>query len=163
MNAQSPNPAAPATPNGWPYAVARAPLSKWARERVSLRQQNGFVIAEFVYAGSTCSNMGHPLQAILSLVLIPNGNDDYRIINTHCRPVADDAGCAKMCAHLAAPETFFADINEDHPLTGMTLSEAIAWQPALEMGGCLCSHESRNHKWRNAVQSIHYALNHPMN
>lgn len=163
MNPYSPAASATAATNGWPYAIARGPLMKWAKERVSIRRQNGFVIAEFVLAGSTCSNLGHPFKAILSLTLNPNGDGDYQITGTQCSRADDDTGCAKMCTHLAAPETFFADINQDHPLTGMTLSEAIAWQPPLEMGGCLCSRESRNHKWRNAVQSIHFTLHHPSN
>jgi len=152
--------AATTASNGWPYAVARAPLTKWAKERVSLRREHGRVVAEFIYTGSTCNNLGHPVQAILSLTLLPNDGGDYQIVNLHCSPADDDTGCARMCAHLAAPETFFDDINEDHPLNGMTLSAAVAWKPELEFGGCLCSPESRNHKWRNAVQSIHYALHH---
>lgn len=164
MNPPATNSIAPSAANsGWPYAVARAPLTKWAKERVSLRHENGHLIAEFLYSGSTCSNIGHPLDAVLSLKLLPNGNGDYQILGTHCRPAAADNGCAKMCAHLAAPGTFFDDINAEQPLTGMTLSEAIAWQPPLEMGGCLCSRDSRNHKWRNAVQSIHFALHNQSN
>lgn len=143
----------------WPYAIARKPLEKWARERVTLRKEDDHIIASFRHSGSTCSNMGHPLTAILTLILEPLGPADYTIKAAACRKGEDDTGCAKMCSYIASPKTFMQEIDDDNPLPGMTLSAAIAWAPNLEVGGCLCSRESRHHKWRNAVQSIHFALN----
>jgi len=145
----------------WPYSVPRKALQKWARERVTLtNQHDGSFLATFQYSGSTCSNLGHPLTAELTVVLSPTDTDGLRwITSTGCRPWESDQGVAKMCSCLQSPERFMIELDSYSPLEGMDLESAIRWEPSIEMAGCLCARQSRNHKWRNAIQAIHYALN----
>jgi hypothetical protein len=126
---------------------------------VQLHRENGHVIASFRYDGSTCRFTGHPLTAVLSMKLVPADGDDFVIEDTRSCEGEGDTGCSRMCSYVASPETFMSDIDAENPLRGMSLSQAILWNPQMEMAGCLCSRESRNHKWRNAVQAIHLALN----
>lgn len=147
-------------PAPWPYAVPRRALEKWAREHVTLTFcADDSVAAEFRFTGSTCSNLGHPIKMIFSFVLSASHGKDRTILESHCKPAPDDTGCAKMCSLLESPESFQTALENYAPLTGKTLSEALAWLPEISMAGCLCHRSDQNHKWRNALQTIHFALN----
>ena len=43
-------------------------------------------------------------------------------------------------------------------LTGQTLGQALAWNPVVEPAGCLCRQPARDHKWKIALQTMHYKL-----
>jgi len=146
---------------GWPYAVPRKALQKWVRERVTIAEQDdGSSFAMFRYSGSTCSNMGHPLTADLKVIISPIDEHGLRwITSTSCQPAENDLGVTKMCACLQSPGPFLNELDTYRPLEGMDLESAIRWEPKLNMAGCLCAAPSRNHKWRNAIQAIHFALN----
>ncbi len=64
-----------------------------------------------------------------------------------------------MCRSIKDP-TFINEVDAYSPVRGMDLESAIRWNPKVEMAGCFCAQASRDHKWRNAVQAVHYALNH---
>jgi len=149
------------TSNSWPYAVPRKALQKWASERVTLDERpDGSIAVRFSYSGSTCSNLGHPLRAVLAMNLSAEDGQGKRwITSTGCRPAENDLGVTKMCACLKSPDRFLDELDGYNPLEGMDLESAIRWQPSIEMAGCLCSKQSRNHKWRNAIQAVHFALN----
>jgi hypothetical protein len=150
------------TPAAWPYALPRRALEKWAREHVTIIfRPDDSVAAQFRFTGSTCSNLGHPIKMIFSFILSPRLGSDRTILDSNCRPAPDDSGCPRMCSMLESPESFQTALEYYAPLTGKTLSEALAWNPDLSVAGCLCHRSDQNHKWRNAIQTVHFALSSP--
>jgi len=150
------------TPKPWPYAVPKKALQKWVKHCLTLVEQpDGSIVAGFIYTGSTCSNLGHPLRALMTVKLsTKDESGQRRITSTGCTPSGNDLGVTRMCACLESPDRFLEKLNAYCPLEDMDLESAIRWAPSLEMAGCLCSEPSRNHKWRNVIQAIHFAL-HP--
>jgi hypothetical protein len=142
--------------------LPRRALEKWAREHVTLvSRPDDSIAAQFRFTGSTCSNLGHPIRMIYSFILSPARGSDRTILDSSCRRAPDDTGCSKMCSLLESPESFQTALENYAPLTGRTLGEALAWNPDLSMAGCLCHRSDQNHKWRNAIQTVHFALHSP--
>jgi len=150
-------PSADTTP--WPYALSRRALLKWARDNVTFEPQpDDSIVGCFHFLGTTCSNMGHPIKLLFWFTLSPAHDGERTIVESRCRPAPDDTGCRRMCSALESPESFQVMLECYAPLTGKTLSEALAWNPDLNVAGCLCHRNSQNHKWWNAIQAVHYAL-----
>lgn len=131
---------------------------KWSHENVSLQFfEDDTVKAHFRFVGSTCGNMGHALDFDFSITLSPSW-DGRRIVASSCKPAKTDRGAAQMCAYQADSSKFMAKVDSYNPGLGKPLEECAQWEPEMLPAGCLCRAQSRNHKWRNAFQTIHYAL-----
>lgn len=140
------------------YAFPRKALARWARDLLDLKiRPDGTVAARFRFDGKTCSNGGIPLVFDYE-VLLTHSPRGYRIVSTACRPAEGDAGHRRTCAYVSNPYGFLATLGEKHPMRGRLVDEILAWEPATNPAGCLCTPENRNHKWRIVLQTIHYAL-----
>ena len=140
------------------YAINDRALRAWAAQRLRRepRADGGSVYA-FTVSGSTCSNMGVPLEVVMTVELGADG----RIAAAYSRPAAGDAGCEAMCAAGCNARAFFACVGGCPQALGLTLHEAafMDWDP--QPSGCFCTEGNRRHKWRNAFQVVHYATMHP--
>jgi hypothetical protein len=149
-------PQPPVTPKAkHSYAFPEKALTRWARDLLKLSSRgDGGYQARFRLEGSTCSNMGKALSMNLDVGL----NSDLVIDSCHCEPTVQDTGCSQMCAALHAPETFLKELSGKAPLKGQPISSVLTWNPPVNPGGCMCSAEHQNHKWRIAYQTILFAL-----
>ncbi len=142
----------------WNYSLPKKALMKWARENVILDHfEDGIVEAQFRYIGSTCGNMGHTIDFDFRVKLSPF-SDGHKVLATSCKPADQDRGATQMCAYISDPEQFLARVDDYQPRLGEPLEACAQWNPQIMPAGCLCNIQSRNHKWRNAFQTIHYAL-----
>jgi len=140
------------------YATSARALQKWSTERVRLRElPGGGVEAWFRFDGTTCSNMGQPLAFDYRVELAP-AKEGFTIIAAECGPAEGDEGHRKMCAYLSDAEGLMAAIAAERPLVGQPLDAVLDWRPAAAPSGCYCSASSREHKWKLALEAMHYAL-----
>ena len=149
--------AGPATPQQPAYAVGEAALRKWATQRLRLEPgPDRATVYSFTVSGSTCTNMGVPLEAVMTVVVGADG----RIEAASTRPASGDVGCDAMCAAACDARRFFAGVGCCPEALGLTLHEAAFrdWQPGPS--GCFCTEGNRRHKWRNVFQVLHYAATH---
>lgn len=141
------------------YAFPERTLARWQEKRLSLTAlSGGKVQAMFRTDGSTCTNMGVPLQFIYQVSLQREENSEYRITDVSCCPAEESTGYQSMCAYLGNPDRFMAELEDYRPLVGRPLSEAIGWKVSTSPAGCLCTRPSQDHKWRIVLQTVHYAL-----
>jgi hypothetical protein len=151
---------APAPAPATNYTVSAKALQKWARERVTIaREDDGSLNACFRFDGTTCSNMGEPLAFDYRLSLGP-AEGGYTILRSDCRPAPHDEGHRAMCAYLNDAEALMDAIAAETPAPGRPLAEALADAGIGTTSGCHCTAENRAHKWRLALEAIHYALHH---
>ncbi len=140
------------------YTVNRKALRKWAAERLSLaRCPDGSIEALFRYEGTTCTNMGRPLEFHYRVKLGP-ADGGYEIREQRCTPAPGDTGHTFMCAYLDGREQLMSAIANEKPLLGRRLSEVMSWQRQAGVAGCYCDPGSREHKWGLVLETIHYAL-----
>ena len=145
------------------YTVAEKALRRWSRENLTLDpRQDGEHHARFTYAGSTCTDMGTPMAATFEVRLGPS-DTGYRILGGTCIPAPGDTGYRTMCTYVTEGAQFLATVAAEVPLLGEPLDSVLEWQPKIRYSGCLCSRADRYHKWRVALQTIHYAINHDIN
>jgi hypothetical protein len=143
----------PTTPR---YTVNPRALRKWATERVSLvPQADGTLEAVFRFDGTTCS---HQPLAFDYRVRLSGPADGYVILDSSCRPAADDEGHKLTCSYLADADDHLHEIAADRPLLGRPLDEVFDWSRESAPSGCHCAAASRAHKWGLALEAIHYAL-----
>jgi hypothetical protein len=141
------------------YAFSEKALSLWTRKRLQLKfQPNHKLAARFRFEGSTCNNLGVPLIFDYHVGLERDADNGYRITRCSCRPADVDIGCGSMCAYLDNPIEYMAQMESYKPLAGLSLSDALNWNPSVSQAGCLCTRASQDHKWRIVLQTIHYAL-----
>ncbi|MBF0280018.1 MAG: hypothetical protein HQM13_19630 [SAR324 cluster bacterium] len=142
----------------WIYNLPEKALVKWAKENVILDHfQDGSIEAQFRFVGSTCGFTGHSIDFEFR-VKLSSLSDGRRVTKTSCRPSANDRGAVQMCAYITHSDQFLKSINAYHPRLGETLDACILWAPEIIPAGCLCNEQALNHKWRNAYQTIHYAI-----
>jgi hypothetical protein len=140
------------------YTVNARALQKWTTERLRLKiLQDSSVEVRFRYEGTTCSNLGTPLEFDYHVKLSPP-EDGYRIIDAVCAPAPGDIGHAKQCEYLANAEPFMRAIADDKPLLGRPLNEVFAWERPHNPSGCFCDAARRAHKWGLVFEVTHYAL-----
>ena len=98
------------------YSVNRRALEKWAAERLRLDiAGDGSVTARFRYDGTTCANLGQPLQYEYLVRLGPPAQF-YRVLELHCAPAAGDTGHTQMCEYLKDAQGLLRRIEAEKPL-----------------------------------------------
>jgi hypothetical protein len=140
------------------YSTNLRALRKWSRQRLQLNTlHDGCVEARFAYEGTTCSNMGRPLEFVYQVLLGP-GRDGYKITEATCLPAPGDTGHSFQCEYLKNAEAFLSDIASDKPLRGRRLNDVLTWQRPFAPSGCYCDADRRLHKWGLVFEVIHFAL-----
>jgi hypothetical protein len=140
------------------YTTNTRALKKWAQERVQLAHHaDGSVDAIFRFDGTTCSNMGQPL-AFDYAVKLSSPETGYKVLESECRPAADDVGYTKMCSYISDADGLMRAIASEKPLLGRPLNEIGSWARTAAPSGCHCAVDSRMHKWGLALEAIHFAL-----
>lgn len=140
------------------YTVNRKALQRWAKERLTVRKaEDGSVDAEFRYDGTTCTNMGRPLQFLYAVKLGPRA-EGYPIREQSCAPAESDSGHTSMCQYQEDAEGLMRSIGSEKPLKGKHLSAVLEWRREPNGAGCFCTQASRDHKWGLVFETIHYAL-----
>jgi len=140
------------------YTINPRALRKWSHDRLHLRiLADGSVEAQFRYEGTTCSNLGRPIECDYK-VRLGSRDKGYRVIDAICAPVMTDTGFEQMCEYLSNPEALKTSIAREKPLLGRPLDEVLTWQRHYSPAGCYCDVDSRNHKWGLVLEVIHYSL-----
>lgn len=140
------------------YSISSRALEKWSQERLQLNVlANGSVHARFRYAGTTCSNLGRPLEYDYDIKLDPAGNG-YKIVAMSCAPAPDDTGHTCMCEYQRNAEQLEQAMANEKPLLGRPLNEVLTWKRQFSPSGCYCDASSREHKWGLVLEVIHFAL-----
>lgn len=140
------------------YTVAIRTLEKWARERLWLnRLDDGTIEGRFRYDGTTCSNMGRPLQFEYRVTLEPTATG-YTIAEADCTPAPDDTGHTFMCRYRDHGPAFIDTIRSDRPLVGRPLDDVFQFQRLFAPAGCYCEPSARHHKWGLVYEVLHFAL-----
>jgi hypothetical protein len=140
------------------YSVGIKALQRWRQERLSMTVgEDGRIVALFRYDGTTCTNMGRPLQFHYHVTLGPR-ESGYPILEQSCAPAPGDEGHTSMCRYISDRERLMATIAIERPLHGQPLDDVIRWTRTSSPAGCYCEAESRQHKWGLVLETIHYAL-----
>jgi hypothetical protein len=144
--------------HGAKYSVGAKALQKWSQERLQLKMlPDGSVEALFRYEGTTCANLGHPLEFHyrIKLGLSERG---YIISDALCAPAPGDTGHTRQCEYLADAESLMQNISAEKPLLGRPLNDVLAWERPYNPSGCYCDADRRAHKWGLAFEVLHFAL-----
>jgi hypothetical protein len=140
------------------YSVNLRALRKWSQERVQLNfAKDGSIEALFRYEGTTCSNMGRPLEFHYRIKLA-SAQQDYRILEAVCVPAPGDTGHAQMCEYINNAAALMASIASEKPLLGRPINDVLSWKRGFNPSGCYCDIERRTHKWGLVLEVIHHAL-----
>jgi hypothetical protein len=143
---------------GASYSVSAKALQRWSRERLSIEtRDDGSVAALFRYDGTTCTNMGRPLQFHYHVTL-GRREDGYLILEQSCGPAPGDDGHTAMCRYISDRDQLMASIAQERPLHGRPLDDVVRWTRPVSPAGCYCEPDSRQHKWGLVLETIHYAL-----
>jgi hypothetical protein len=143
---------------GIKYSVSAHALEKWSQERLQLKTlHGGMVEARFRFEGTTCSNMGRPLQFDY-YVKLASPADGYRILETECAPTPGDTGYKSMCEYLTNSDSLMKSIANEKPLLNKHLDEIANWKREFSPSGCYCDIVGREHKWGLVFEVLHYAL-----
>jgi hypothetical protein len=140
------------------YSANEKALRRWSQERLTIEtRDDGTTAALFVYDGTTCTNMGRPLQFHYHVTL-GRREDGYPILEQSCGPAPGDEGHRAMCRYIDDRERLMASIARERPLHGRPLDDVMRWTRPVNPAGCYCEPESRQHKWGLVLETIHYAL-----
>ena len=140
------------------YMTGVKALQRWSQERLTIEvQDDGRIAASFRYDGTTCTNMGRPLQFHYH-VMLGRREDGYPILEQSCVPAPGDDGYTAMCRYISDADRLMASIAQERPLQGQPLDEVVRWARPASPAGCYCEADSRQHKWGLVLETIHYAL-----
>ena len=140
------------------YSVNPRALQKWSLERLRLeRLPDGAVAARFHYEGTTCVNLGRPLEFYYH-VKLASPAEQYRILESTCAPVPGDTGHQSMCEYLNNATALMDNITAEKPLLGRPLNDVLTWDRPVSPSGCYCDRDKRLHKWGLVLEVIHFAL-----
>ncbi len=154
------------TKNG-KYNISIKALQKWSDQRLTLKVlEDNSIEANFRYEGTTCSNMGRPLEFDY-FIKLGSPENLYEIVSMCCNPAKDSDGYKFMCEYITDPEAIMNSIENEKPLIGRPLDDILNWKYRFSPEGCFCKPESREHKWGLVLEVLHYALvkyeNRPVN
>jgi hypothetical protein len=140
------------------YTVNAKALQRWSDERLSMEYRaDGTIDALFRYEGTTCTNMGRPLQFQYRVTLGPR-DEGYPIREQRCAPSDGDEGHTYMCRYMSNREHLMVAIDREKPLSGRPLNDVLSWTRPACAAGCYCEPDSREHKWGLVLETIHFAL-----
>jgi hypothetical protein len=140
------------------YGASLKALQRWSQERLTIKtRDDGSVAAVFRYEGTTCTNMGRPLQFHYHVTL-GRREDGYPILEQWCGPAPGDEGHRAMCRYISDRDQLMASIAAERPLHGRPLDDVVRWSRPASPAGCYCEPDSREHKWGLVLETIHYAL-----
>ncbi len=156
------SPAGPAALSGLDhhakYSVNARALQKWLQERLRLeRLADGTVEARFHYEGTTCANLGRPLEFYYH-VKLASPAEQYRIVEAACAPVPGDTGHQSMCEYLNNAKSLMENIAGEKPLLGRPLNDVLNWKREFSPSGCFCDLTRREHKWGLVLEVVHFTL-----
>ncbi len=141
------------------YPVPARALAKWAAaDLIVTPEADGALHCQYHYAGSTCTDGGQSFTATFHAVLqaTPGGTIVQQAwIDL---PIDSNPGAAQMCAYLTQRDLFLAELHQPPAFCGRTIEDVIALPVEMDYAGCLCFEPMLNHKWRNVLSTIHYAL-----
>lgn len=141
------------------YPVATRALDKWARADLTLADEEGGAMhCCYHYTGSTCNDGGEYFKAVFHVIVIPQAQG-VTVANAWIDlPTEGNPGAMQMCVWWTQRELFLRELKQPPAFCGQTI-EAILQQPMdMDYAGCLCFEPMQNHKWRNVLATIHYAL-----
>jgi len=139
------------------YAFPTKALRRWSDQFLEIDpQEDGAIDATFHFEGNIC-NGTRVLRFDYQILLQPSA-DGFIIASAACRRAAADDNGSAMCEYGIRGDQLFKDIENEAPLVGCTLEEALAWDAPIESSACLCRQQQRNHKWRVVFHSLHFAL-----
>lgn len=140
------------------YSLNARALRKWSQERLQLKPlPDGTIEAHFRYEGTTCANMGRPLEFDYHVQLGP-ATEGYPITDATCAPAPGDTGHTQQCEYLNDAVALMGSIANEKPLLGRPLNDVLTWERAVNPSGCFCSADRRAHKWGLVFEVLHYAL-----
>jgi hypothetical protein len=140
------------------YTVNVRALGKWAAERLDCsRRSDGTIDAVFRFDGTTCSNLGRPFTFAYR-ARFANSTGEPVLVRAECGPLDGDAGHRSMCAYLADAAQLERALAAETPPPGRTLHELIEAAPDHVVSGCHCGAGQRAHKWRLALETMHFAF-----
>ncbi|MEO8482968.1 MAG: hypothetical protein ABI634_12210 [Acidobacteriota bacterium] len=143
---------------GAAYSVNGKALRRWSDERLTLTPHtDGSLSALFRFDGTTCTNMGRPLEFHYHVTLGPR-EDGYPILEARCEPAPGDRGHVHMCRYLTASTALMHAIHDERPLAGRPLNDVLTWVRVPSSAGCYCEPASRTYKWGLVLETIHFAL-----
>lgn len=149
----------PLNPQG-KYSVNARALRKWSQERLQLKVLHDQTVeARFRYEGTTCTNMGRPLEYDYH-VRLSSLEDGYVLRDLRCGPAPGDTGHTFMCEYIQNREALMTIVANEKPLLGRPLEEVLGWERSASVAGCYCAADARRHKWGLALEVIHFALVH---
>jgi len=138
------------------YAYPDKALRRWSRDLLTVDSRDEqSVRATFRPDCKTCSNLGVPFRIDYSIELGPR-RDGFPILKLSCRP--SDSDYQLMCSCLKDPEGFPREMVSVPGFVDQPLGQALEWDPTVEPAGCLCRQSARDHKWKIALQTMHYKL-----
>ena len=140
------------------YSTNLKALRKWADELLQMKLlPDGSIEARFRYEGTTCTSLGRTLAMEHHLTLSPR-EDGYRIQQAICQPAPGDTGHTAQCQYLADSDSFMQSLASEIPLLSRPLNDVLEWQRSYSPSGCYCDAAQRAHKWKLALEVIHFAL-----
>lgn len=140
------------------YSINLRALQKWEGERLCLKILHDTSIeARFRYEGTTCSNLGRPLEYDYHVKLAAP-EESYRIVEAVCVPAPGDTGHTSQCEYLANAASLMRNIASEKPLLGRPINDVLTWPRTFSPAGCYCDADGRAHKWGLVLEVIHYAL-----
>ena len=141
------------------YAIPAKALDKWARADVTCAiEGDGALHCHYLYFGSTCNDGGQAFTATFHVVL---RSQSHSLVIENAwvdLPLENNPGALQMCAYQTQREPFLRELRDPPSFCGMTLEDAIARKLEFDYAGCLCFEAMLNHKWRNVLSAIHFAL-----
>lgn len=141
------------------YPVSTRALDKWARADLTCAaERDGALHYRYHYTGSTCNDGGSYFQATFHAVVRPHPGG---VVVTNAwidLPLEDNPGATQMCAYWTQREPFLRELAQPPAFCGRTIEDIVNQPMALDYAGCLCYEPMLNHKWRNVLSTIHYAL-----
>jgi len=140
------------------YPIATKALAKWMNLYLQCRREpEGLLHYAFRFLGSTCSSGGTPIASTLH-ALVRESDRGMVVENGWIEIAPDDQGLRAMCEYGVRGPALLDSLRQPPALCGRTLEEILGEPLAINPAGCFCKPPMLNHKWRQMLATIHYAL-----
>lgn len=143
------------------YPVAVRALEKWKNNNLELVEKSeGSTHFRFMFKGSTCNNGGTPFKAYLHAILNSSESDPHVSKAWIEIPENELENAKEMCGFRQQGSDFLTRLNNFKRMEGRAIREILAEEVDLNHAGCFCTEPMINQKWRMALSTMHYSLNH---